>query len=122
MNKHFLLILFLVLSHEIIDAQEILIIHEDFASQSFQKDNIFFLQDKTGKLSIHEITQEKYQKRFKVIPKNSPNFGYSTDAYWLKIKVKKNSNIPHVNYFLELAYPTLDTVQFYHQNKKGQWQ
>lgn len=116
------LVLFFFFTSGVSIAQEIVNIPSDFEMKTLGKTEIFYLQDESQTLTFENILQSEYQKQFKVIPKNSPNFGYSTDVYWLKIKVKKEVNNLDFNYFLELAYPTLDTICFYYQDKEKKWQ
>lgn len=103
-------------------AQEIFKVQADFSSKQILKDEIYFLEDKNGSLTLEEITKTEQQSRFQVIPKSSPNFGYSDSVFWLKIQVKKEKNNPTQDFFLELAYPLLDSITFFSQNETGEWQ
>lgn len=47
--------------------------------------------------------------RWESLPDSSPNFGYVTDTFWFRIKVKGNAS----RRILEVSYPHLDDIRFF---------
>jgi two-component system, sensor histidine kinase LadS len=50
------------------------------------------LEDKTGKLSITEITSGRYDDRFMPSPGVNPAFPQGDSHYWMRIRLRNNSN------------------------------
>ena len=48
------------------------------------------LEDTTGKLGIRDVTQPRYDSKFKKSKDKVPNFGFSDSSFWAKIKIKNN--------------------------------
>lgn len=120
--KVILLFLIITFSIQNVIAQEVFLIQEDFTTRKFEQEEIYFLEDKEGWLTIEKITETEHQNNFQIIPKSSPNFGYSESVFWLKIELQRDENNIDEDYLLELAYPMLDSVQFYFQDESEQWQ
>lgn len=49
---------------------------------------ISYLEDKKGTLGFTDIF--KLKEKFEPVNKDVPNFGISSSAYWLKIKIQKD--------------------------------
>ncbi|OJJ20526.1 hypothetical protein BKI52_18910 [marine bacterium AO1-C] len=72
-------------------------------------------------LTIDQITSATYDTSFKVSRQKLFIKGHSANYFWVKIKVQNKSTLD--KWLLELAYPTLDYVDFYFYNgEKKQWQ
>lgn len=71
-----------------------------------------FLQDPTGEMTIAEVALEATAGRF--IPSNeqTPGFGFTDSAYWLKFTVKSNLS-ESTKHFIEVGYPLLDHLALY---------
>lgn len=113
--------LFTLLSVSNSFAQKVVEVSDKFAYKQLQKQEILFFEDKNGSLSFEDISNPKYQKEFKVIPKESPGFGYSSSTFWFKIKAVKHSKAITPDLLLEVEHTNLDSLVFFYQNKKGQW-
>ncbi|MBI2749463.1 MAG: GGDEF domain-containing protein [Burkholderiales bacterium] len=69
------------------------------------------LVDPSGTLTIAQVrgTDQSWQ----AIDRQSPNFGFTSDAYWFRFRVH-NSDTQALPRFIELPIPFLDDVQLYH--------
>jgi serine phosphatase RsbU (regulator of sigma subunit) len=103
-------------------SQEVFQIDADFTLREISKNEIYFLEDREGAQGIDDILKPQNQYKFQVLDKHSPNFGISTSAYWLKIKLKKTTDNQIDDYYLELAYASLDSIQYFYQSQDGRWQ
>lgn len=72
--------------------------------------NMLYLEDDRHLQSIHSI-MEKNQE-WKKIQRTSPNFGFTSSAYWFKFDIENPLENPAPVY-LELAIPFLDKVEIY---------
>jgi len=79
---------------------------------------IEILEDKTGTLTIHDVTSSTISKKFKPNKKNS-NFGYTDSAYWVRFKLNNKSQ--DKEWMLGIKYPLLDRVNLYFQDKTGKF-
>ncbi len=119
--KCYLLFLLLLVHSNPAFAQEAVNIPVDFMAKTLEKTEVLYLQDKKT-ITLEDILTSVYQEQFKVLPKNNHSFGINDDAFWLKIKLQKDSGNSLDTYNLELAYPLLDSVQLFYQTKEGLWQ
>ena len=74
--------------------------------------SLFYYEDKTDKVSFEQVKSFSFQDNF--IPNNSEsvNFGYSPHAYWFRFDIE-NFDRQAKEWFLEIAYANLDTVEVY---------
>jgi hypothetical protein len=102
--------------------QEVLHIASGFTLQEISKNEIYLMEDKDCNQSIEDILKLHNQNKFQALATHSPNFGISTSAYWLKINLKKTLDNQIDDYYLELAYPLLDSIHFFYQSQNGLWE
>ena len=69
-------------------------------------------EDKEARLTITEITSEKFTGSFVANEAISPSFGYTHSVYWARFTVKNPSDNV-VNWFLEIEYPYMDYIDLY---------
>lgn len=67
-------------------------------------------EDKTGKLALEDIRKADISWRKET--KESPSYGYSDSAIWLKLVIE-NPLHRLQPYLLEIGYPLLDEIQFF---------
>ena len=84
-----------------LNAQKVVIVSENLTSKVLQKQEVFFLKDTSKKLTLQDIIQPRYQRKFKAIPKRNSNFGYQTATFWLKIRIKTNRQTPKLKYLFK---------------------
>jgi len=78
------------------------------------------LEDPEGKWQIEDVSSSTFSQKFTLSEKISPNFGYSSSVYWVKISIQNLENKPN-QWFLEVRYPFLDSIQFYRNIGDGEW-
>lgn len=76
------------------------------------------LEDKTGSLTIDVILSDKYKNSFTMSKQDSPNFGFTRSDYWVRLYLKNGTTLA-TNHLLEVAFPQLDTVEFYLLDKES---
>lgn len=77
-----------------------------------------YLVDSNGRLSREEALQ---QNRWHAVHGAYPNFGYTSDTYWLRLNLRNVANEPEQR-LLEIAYPVLDHVEVWVQSGVGEGQ
>ncbi len=82
-------------------------------------DFAYVLVDEESRFSINEIIRPKYSFDFNKDDKGL-NHGFSGASYWFKFKAK--SEDLGSRWLLEISYPILDTLEFYHLDSEGIWQ
>jgi len=72
--------------------------------------NMLYLEDPDHTESISSILNDT--KNWQAIKRQSPNFGFTTTAYWFKFIIRNNESSNQTTY-IELPIPFLDDVQLY---------
>ncbi len=70
------------------------------------------LEDKTGKLTLDRVLTDEYSSQFRPSTQIIPNYGFTRSAFWVRCSFK-NSSTKTTFRMLEVAFPLLDTVEFY---------
>jgi signal transduction histidine kinase len=84
--------------------------------------HILVYQDTSNSLSFEAIQQGATRNKFEAVQKEVPGFGINEVTVWVKIDLK-NSSERTVNDYIEIAFPTLDSVFYYQKNESGlAWQ
>ena len=74
--------------------------------------HLVYLEDKSGRLTLDDIIEGKADKPFAPIFAETPNFGFTESAYWLRLDLA-NLNSPISEWLLETQYPLLDRIDLY---------
>ncbi|KOY85440.1 hypothetical protein AD998_04085 [bacterium 336/3] len=83
-------------------------------------DFLTFVEDKTNKLTIDEISKSEFQKEFQINKQKVFNVGISSSTFWLKIRVQNTS--PQVrDWLIYSSYTFLDEVVLYKKNNQNVW-
>lgn len=77
---------------------------------------IYFLEDKEGTKTIHEIENST---SFIPVTGTAPNFGISSSAFWVKIMLK--NKLESQAFRLQVAQPSLDKISFFQKNENNQY-
>jgi signal transduction histidine kinase len=77
---------------------------------------IALLEDRSGKLTLQDVQKPEVAALFRAGSEDAPSFGYSSSAYWLRIRVEAER--PR-SWLLELTYPLLDDIALYVPNGDG---
>ena len=80
-----------------------------------------FLEDPSGELTINEISNDpKIAASFTPSTTESPGFGFTNSAYWLRFSVTSTLQ-ETIHYYLESAYPLLDHIDLYSPTGSNQF-
>ena len=75
---------------------------------------LFFLIDRTQRLSHQDFQQGRYASLFEPLLINDPNFGISDSVHWIKIELDQQENVQSTHFwYLEIDNPHLDRVTLY---------
>jgi PAS domain S-box-containing protein len=76
--------------------------------------SFLFLTDRTGKLTIDDVSGPGMQSQFRPVPVDGAgaNFGLTAAAIWLKVTLRVEPSAP-ADWLFELAYPPLDWLELY---------
>ncbi|MBU0673452.1 MAG: response regulator [Proteobacteria bacterium] len=76
------------------------------------------LEDPSTTLTIDQVSQPEYSADFQPNRVSTPNFGFTQSAYWFRFSLNGDmSGSDH--WFLELAYPLLDSIELYLPQENG---
>lgn len=71
-----------------------------------------YLEDKTGDLSLEDVTSSSYAHRWESNTSPTPNFAFSKSVYWLRLNF--HSEFPeNTSWLFEIAFPLQDYVDYY---------
>ncbi|MFN8575848.1 MAG: response regulator [Candidatus Sericytochromatia bacterium] len=76
------------------------------------------LEDKTGNLTIDDVTKTSVDKLFIQNSDSTVNLGFSNSAYWIKLSIKTQNKIEEELYF-DIDYPVLEYIDFYSPDDKN---
>lgn len=71
--------------------------------------DLYFIEDQGRKLSFKDLS---VRTDWEKVEERSVNFGFSSSVFWLRFVVNNSANIP-VNSFIEIPYPSLDSLILY---------
>ncbi|MBK9500310.1 MAG: guanylate cyclase [Leptospiraceae bacterium] len=117
-NKLYLFLFMLLLSVNFLAAQDTVLELKDNQSGFYIGKNLFYYEDKTGKIEIEDIINPEFQNNFIKSEVEALGFGFKTSVYWLKFTVKNTSDKP-LSWILELAYPMIDQIKLYSPKTEG---
>ncbi len=69
------------------------------------------LEDRSGNLSINDVTSETFRGKFRKNNSMISNFGFTDSVYWARLKLKNLSS--NSLYKLEIGFPLIDRIEFY---------
>ena len=98
------------------------LILEEARSGAFVSPYLQVLEDPSNSWSVSDANIAFNTTEPILIPPGTgtPNFGISESSYWFAIDVK-SASVKDVEWLLEIEYPLLDVVHFYHQDEHGDW-
>lgn len=77
---------------------------------------LYFIEDQGQSLQFKDLSKEK---NWKLLDEKSVNFGFSNSVYWLKFVVNNPNGIP-VHSYLEIPYPSIDSLLLYSMGAAGE--
>jgi class 3 adenylate cyclase len=78
------------------------------------------LEDKEGKLTLDDIRKPEMEKFWVKSKTQVPSFGFSDSAYWFRFELK-SSLAESKSWFLEIAFPPIDYLDFYLMEENGKY-
>ena len=78
-------------------------------NQDIELHNLAYYEDVKGELSFQEIKT----KNFSSAKNKVASFGFTSSAYWFKIKINSNEDAKLYKWWLSLSYPLLDKIDLY---------
>jgi len=82
--------------------------------------NLSILEDPTGELTITEVSSADMAKRFIRSDRESPAFGFTSSAYWVKLTTH-NTQDKSISWLLEHQYPLIDYISLYTPDHSDGW-
>ncbi len=76
------------------------------------------LEDKNGVWTLDDVRSSGIEKKWIPSQKPVPNFGYTSSVYWIRFRIRGNSQLSG-EWYLEVGYSPLDHIQFYFQGTDG---
>ncbi|MGK5093096.1 7TM diverse intracellular signaling domain-containing protein [Deltaproteobacteria bacterium TL4] len=76
------------------------------------------LEDPNQAWSIQQVSSEEFAPRFIPSTVDTPNFGYTTSAFWVRFQIK-NSLPQKQEWLLELGHPLIDYIDLYVPASEG---
>jgi signal transduction histidine kinase len=86
------------------------------------RQEVSYLWDEKKKLDFKNISSSSIQKQFIPAGKNAITLGLTDADIWFMVKVKNTIPDLENEWIFELAYPHYDSLEFFSQNKKGEWE
>lgn len=81
---------------------------------------IEFLEDRSGLLTITEVASPAMTGRFSRSDQDTPNFGLGDTVYWLRFRVADRSAVPR-EWLLEQRYPLMRSFDLYLPQPDSTW-
>ena len=112
------LILFLFLPLSGLSAQQVIFTIAPSVNDVPLGKYIEILEDKTGNLTIEDVTSPEILQRFSPSNQEEPGFGFTSSVYWARLTVK-NPLHDSVEWLLEIGYPLIDFIDLYIPDGNG---
>ena len=109
--RFILCLLLLAIAARATAQQEVLTISDESGEYPIGT-HLSYLEDSLRKFNIYDIASGRYDHLFKRVESANTNLGFSNSAYWLRLDVD-NQSIRQENFFLEINYPLLDSIELY---------
>lgn len=81
-------------------------------------EHAFYLEDPEAVLHVLQVASPAYAGKFRPVENENLNAGYTRSRYWLRILLE-NPTDESKEFYLESAYPLIDTVALYEINEIG---
>jgi signal transduction histidine kinase len=114
--KVYLFLFFSLMFNFSIHSLDSILINDKTAKLSIDS-YIEFYEDKTGNLTINDISKEKFSFNNS---KKIFNKGYSKSAFWIRFEIN-NKTKEKDKIFLEIKYPYLESLELYYQDDEGNY-
>ena len=95
------------------------IIHDEMSGVELDRDVELF-EDKSGKLSIEEISSSDYSGRFLLPGEEALNLGFSSSAWWVRVTFVNRSERDKTA-ILRQRYPLIDYLDLWERDNSNGW-
>jgi len=121
MIRRFLFILFLGLSIPVLThAQPTIPISDTLDQHIFSFHEIQFMEDPSNKLTVEEVSSDRYDRRFQPSAAFNPTNFNKQSAYWHRISIHLNDQ-SEKQWILEFFDQTIDSIEFYSPDDQGNY-
>ncbi len=76
--------------------------------------NMGHIRDDKNNLSIQQVSSLPFES---LHAQRAPSFGFDCGTHWFKLKLQNQSTLS--DWLVEVAYPPLDSIEFYYQDSAG---
>lgn len=91
---------------------------EDVSREYNASLHLSILEDKTNQLTLRDVLDDDYDRRFIQNRSKLPNRGYSPHSYWVKLPIA-NNNSTNVVWVLEFRSVLMDRIELYSRTPGG---
>lgn len=77
-----------------------------------------YLEDPSRRLTINDVTSPEFSTRFIQSPTDVPGFGYTTSAYWVRIRLRNKASHT-TNWRLVLGFPNMQDAACFRPRADG---
>lgn len=106
------IIFFLLLNIIKVNAQQNILLEDNYFDNIVLDKFVYILEDQSGKLKIDDIISDSLRSEFNSLESGEMNYGFTSSAYWIKFTIE-NSSDRKINAYLEAAYPLIDYIELY---------
>jgi len=82
--------------------------------------HVEIFEDPSGVLNLEDILSNDIQAQFVQSNQEEPGFGFTSSAYWVKLRIINNLD-QEFSWYLELGYPLIDYIDLYQHDKYGKY-
>jgi len=118
--RFFLPVLFLLCFAITANAQRAVIISDTAKQQIFRHDQLYYLEDVHGSLTINDVKSAGFADKFRANQTATPTTTDPTPAYWYRLKIKHNPQ-SHNNWIIEFFDQTIDSIAVYAPDKNNNY-
>ncbi len=83
--------------------------------------HLALLEDPENKLSFEQVSSPQFNKQFKSTGGESPNFGFTTSTWWVRVTLV-NPYSKAMDVIFRQDYPLIDYLDFWSQKADGNWE
>ncbi len=77
-----------------------------------------YFKDTKGNLSIEDILKPEISRQFAKSEERTPNFGYSRSPYWVRFKLKNDSD-ERIKWLIKVDYYWFTEIEFFIPGESG---
>jgi serine phosphatase RsbU (regulator of sigma subunit) len=114
----FILVLAMAFYSFVLWSDDTIILNSETSKLNLSK-SVYVYEDRLNTLDFETVSRPTFQENFIHNTKDSLNFSYSPYTYWFRFDLE-NLNTQTKDWFLEIGYSHLDSIEFYYEDE-GAW-